>query len=129
MSRAVYIVTAVSLAILLLIPLAQSVHTAADSGPLSPLTDLPSYNQWFEQQTGYAHDPVYFGAYALTPISDTLYIGFGAGRPADVDGSLLARSDGVTVTAVSPYVRAICSNPFKWKRSTMLGSHSPCSRE
>jgi alkaline phosphatase len=101
MHRTVYLVTAVFLATLLFIPLTQSVHTAADSGPLRPLTDLPSYSQWFEQQTGHIHDPTYFGAYALLPISDTLYIGFGAGRPADVDGALLARSDGVTVTAVS----------------------------
>lgn len=101
MPRIVYLVTAVFLATLLLIPLSQSVQTAADSGQLLPLTDLASYSQWFEQQTGHLHDPAYFGAYALTPISDTLYIGFGAGRPADVDGSLLAQSDGVTVTAVA----------------------------
>lgn len=101
MSRTVYVVTAVFLAILLLIPLAQSVQTAVDSSQLLPLTDLASYSQWFEQQTGHPHDPAYFGAYALTPISDTLYIGFGAGRPADIDGSLLVRSDGMTVTAVA----------------------------
>ena len=104
MRRLVYLLTAVFLAILLLIPLSQSVHTAAeviDHGQLLPLTNLPSYSQWFEQQTGHPHDPAYFGAYALTPINDTLYIGFGAGRPADVDGALLARSDGVTVTAVA----------------------------
>ncbi|MCB9421438.1 MAG: alkaline phosphatase [Ardenticatenaceae bacterium] len=101
MRRIFYLITAVFLATLLLIPLTQSVRTAAGSGTLLPLTDLPSYSQWFEQQTGFPHDPAYFGAYALTPISDTLYIGFGAGRPADMDGSLLAQSDGVTITAVS----------------------------
>lgn len=103
MPRKFSLVTAVILAALLLIPLLQTVQTASDaieSGSLQPLINLTDYSAWFEQQTGHAHDPTYFGAYAFFPMSDTLYIGFGAGRPADVDGSLLARTDGVTVTAV-----------------------------
>ncbi len=104
MPRKIFLVTAVILAALLLVQLLKTVHTAADasdSSSLQPLTDLTDHSTWFEQNTGYVHDPAYFGAYAFFPMGDTLYIGFGAGRPADVDGSLLARMDGVTMTAVS----------------------------
>lgn len=58
------------------------------------------YRAWFQQHTGYAPQADYFGAYSFAPLTDTLFIGFGAGRPADVDGALLAGSDGVTVTAL-----------------------------
>ena len=105
MQRAFSIITAVFLAAWLGASIAAALDRgatpAADSGELAPLTNLSDYGQWFAGQTGHAPDAVYFGAYALTPVSDTLYIGFGAARPAEADGSLLARSDGVTVTAVA----------------------------
>lgn len=128
MSRIVYVLTAVFLAIFLFIPLAHSVDTVvnADSDQLRPLTDLSSYSQWFEQQTGYPHDAAYFGAYALMPISDTLYIGFGAGRPADVDGSLLVQSDGVTVTAVATLTEQGFIDMTTFSRTLVIPGVDPC---
>ena len=107
MQRMFYIITAVFLAIWLGVTISPSLEAvrpapkAVNNVSLLPLTDLADYSQWFQQQTGYAPDAAYFGAYALAPISDTLYVGFGAARPAEFDGALLAQSDGVTVTAVS----------------------------
>lgn len=72
------------------------------AGPSNWLQELApglDYAAWYQVQTGYAPDETYFGAYAFHAISDTLYIGFGAARPAESNGSLLASSDGVTVTA------------------------------
>lgn len=74
---------------------------AAAYGPLQELiTPSFDYAGWFEQQTVYTADAAYFGAYALTPVTQTLYIGLGAARPAESNGALLAASDGITVTAL-----------------------------
>ena len=58
------------------------------------------YGAWYRQNSGYTPQSGDFGAYAIEPIGNTLYMGFGTGHPADVDGALLASSDGITVTAV-----------------------------
>lgn len=66
----------------------------------APPDELPAgfdYAALFTAHTGQAASP-YFAAYAVLPVSETLYLGFGAGRPADIDGSLLTFTDGVTVT-------------------------------
>ncbi len=80
---------------------------AASYGNLQELIS-PSfdYGDWYEIETGYPTSvtvitsTIYFGAYALEPAGSTLYLGFGSGRPADIDGALLASTDGVAVTAI-----------------------------
>jgi len=70
---------------------------------LSPSFD---YGAWYTDETGYptsgtaANSAIYFGAYALEPAGNTLYLGFGTGRPSDIDGALLASTDGVTITSI-----------------------------
>lgn len=56
---------------------------------------------WYAGQTGYTAEATWFGAYALAPAGDQLYIGFGSARPAEFDGALVARWDGQTMTAVA----------------------------
>ena len=73
-----------------------------DSGGLQELSPGFAYQNWYQQQTGYAPDSIYFGAYSVAPVADQLYLGFGTGRPAEYDGALLAVTDGVVITAVSP---------------------------
>ena len=83
------------------------VQTPAPATPQS-LEELISpsfdYASWYETETGYAGNPEFFGAYAMTPVGDTLYLGFGTARPAEDgnDGALLASSDAISVTAISP---------------------------
>ncbi len=74
---------------------------AAAYGPLQELiTPSFDYAGWFQTQTTYQGNAAYFGAYALTPVTQTLYIGLGAARPAESDGALLALYDGATLTAL-----------------------------
>lgn len=73
-----------------------------DSGGLQELSPGFDYQNWYQQQTGYAPDSIYFGVYSAVPVADRLYLGFGTGRPAEYDGALLAVTDGATITAVSP---------------------------
>jgi len=70
--------------------------------PLALRDLLPAmdYGAWFSQETAHALDNDYFGIYAFAPMSDTVYMGFGAARPGELDGALLAAYDGVTMTAV-----------------------------
>ncbi len=70
------------------------VHNLQD---LLPTCDYPS---WFEDNTGYAPDPSYFGAYKTLPWNDALYLGFGKARPAEFNGSLFARYQANTLTAI-----------------------------
>ncbi|MCP4425479.1 MAG: hypothetical protein GY803_13380 [Chloroflexi bacterium] len=107
MKRIFVLLTAVCLAALLTLSLLPSLNGAssasitAEGAGVAALTPLTDYGAWFQQQTGHTPDADYFGAYAFMPISDTLYIGFGAARPAEADGAILAQTDGVTITAVS----------------------------
>lgn len=55
---------------------------------------------FYTAMTGCTPDPTYFGAYALQPVGDQLYIGFGTGRPAEYDGALLARTNGRALNPV-----------------------------
>lgn len=52
------------------------------------------YGGWFNDLTGFPPDPDGFGAYAIQPIGATLYLGFGANRPAWSDGAAIAAVDG-----------------------------------
>jgi len=63
-----------------------------------------SFPAWYQQQTGYVPDSVYFGAYSMEPIAGTLYAGFGTNRPTAVDGALLGAVDqaGLRVIASLP---------------------------
>lgn len=47
----------------------------------------------FTQATGNSADPSYFGVYSITPVEERLYLGVGAARPGEFDGSLLAEWD------------------------------------
>jgi len=104
MKRLSFLLTAVFLALILGLFLSTVLHTPApvraNSGILSPLVSGLNYADWYQSATGYAPNATYFGAYAIMPLTDTLYIGFGTARPSESDGSLLAQSDGVTLTAV-----------------------------
>ena len=59
-----------------------------------------NYAMWYQQQTGFVPDAAHFGAYAITPMTDTLFIGHSTGWPADKDGALLSSFDGITITAI-----------------------------
>jgi hypothetical protein len=58
------------------------------------------YAAWYQRYTGYAAEANYFGAYAITPMTDTLLIGHSTSRPAQEDGALLSAYDGITITAI-----------------------------
>ncbi|NUQ39624.1 MAG: hypothetical protein HUU23_17930 [Caldilineales bacterium] len=90
------------LALLLLLPFSpvQAGKGRAAPYPVEPLLEGADYAAWFRQATGYAPDPTYFGAYAIAPAGDALYLGFGAARPAESDGALLARFDGQSLSAL-----------------------------
>lgn len=60
------------------------------------------YASWFADNTGFDPDLDDFGAYTLVPLSGTLYLGFGAGRPAAADGALLGAYDDQGIRAVAP---------------------------
>ncbi len=55
---------------------------------------------WYQQHTGFAPDTAHFGAYAITPMTDTLFIGHSTAWPAEKDGALLSSFDGITITAI-----------------------------
>lgn len=74
-------------------------NRAAAAGP-EPIVAGQSLATWYQAQTGYAPSADWFGAYALQPMGDALYIGLGTARPAEMNGSLLARWDGQALTAV-----------------------------
>ena len=60
-----------------------------------------SYPAWFTQQTGFVTDSTYFGAYSIQPVSGALYLGFGAARPASIDGALLSVFDQAGLTPIA----------------------------
>ncbi len=112
-------------------------------GELEPLLPLADVGQWYQQESGFTPDETYFGAYAITPMTATLYIGFGSARPAESDGALLAKWDGITVTAVStlteqgvigiidggqtlyiPGVDPCCGNNWDWGNTYVLTTAS-----
>lgn len=62
---------------------------------LMPSVDLYT---WYEQETGYTPDLETFGIFNVLPLGDELYFGLGTGAPSELDGALLARTDGITVT-------------------------------
>jgi len=66
---------------------------------LAELIPGMDYGAWFTRYTGKGLSD-HFAAYAVAPLGGTLYAGFGAARPGENDGSLLASSDGITITAV-----------------------------
>lgn len=72
-----------------------------DSGGLQELLPGFDYADWYQQNSGFAPDEVHFGPYALEPIGDKLYLGFGPARPAESDGALLGVTNGDVITAVS----------------------------
>lgn len=80
---------------------AVTVDPQVDSGSLQELLPSFDYGAWYQQNSGFPPDDLLFGAYAVAPIGDQLYLGFGTARPAEFDGALLAATDGTTITAVS----------------------------
>lgn len=86
------------------LPLVQMPQSAPPPNLAELITPGFDYATWYEAETGYAGNPEYFGAYALTPVGDTLYLGFGTARPAEDgnNGALFASTDAITVTAISP---------------------------
>ena len=69
---------------------------------LEELAPAFPYASWFAEHTGFDPVPDDFGAYAVLPVSDTLYLGFGAGLPAAADGALLGAFDDAGIRAVAP---------------------------
>ena len=78
----------------------ESPRVAASSN-LSELIPGTDYKTFFESNNPYSPDDVYFGVYSLAPLADTLYMGFGAARPAESDGALLAAYDGDSLLSIS----------------------------
>ena len=77
--------------------------TAQLAEPVHNLQDLLSgcnYAGWFEDNTGYQPDQSYFGNYALLPWNTDLYLGFGKARPGEFNGSLFAKFQNETLTAI-----------------------------
>jgi hypothetical protein len=72
----------------------------ADASPLVELLPGIDLAKFYSAQTGCAPDPNYFGVYSAEAIGDTLYLGFGTARPAEANGSLLAKTDGNALTPV-----------------------------
>ncbi len=70
-------------------------ETAQDVVPpkLEALVPAFPYASWFADHTGFDPVPDDFAAYAMLPLSGTLYLGFGAGLPAVADGALLGAFD------------------------------------
>jgi len=58
------------------------------------------YAAWFEDNTGYAPDPRYFGDYAVMPWGNDLYLGFGKARPAESNGALFAKYQSNSIDAI-----------------------------
>ncbi len=86
------------------LPLVQTPKSAPPQNLEELITPSFDYDTWYETETGYTGNPEFFGAYALTPVGDTLYLGFGTARPAEDgnDGALFASSDAISVNAISP---------------------------
>jgi hypothetical protein len=55
---------------------------------------------WYNTQSGYTADETHFGAYVMWPSDNNLFIGLGSGRPAELDGALIAVYDGVALRAL-----------------------------
>lgn len=85
-----------SLIVVAIISLLAPLSAAAGVEPFGP-ADLAG---WYQAQTGYRPNAEYFGAYALAPVGEQLYIGFGTARPGEANGALLARLRGDQLTAV-----------------------------
>jgi hypothetical protein len=79
-------------------------ESAQDVEPsqLEELAPAFPYASWFAQHTGFEPVPDDFAAYAMLPISGTLYLGFGAGLPASADGALLGSFDDEGLRALAP---------------------------
>ena len=78
-------------------------HASTEAAATLHLEELipgMDYAAWYQQQTGFAPDAAHFGAYAITPMTDTLFIGHSTGWPADKDGALLSGYNGITITAI-----------------------------
>jgi len=79
-------------------------HASTAAAPaksrLEELIPGMDYAAWYQQQTGFAPDAAHFGAYAITPMTDTLFIGHSTAWPAQMDGALLSSYNGITLTAI-----------------------------
>ncbi len=62
---------------------------------LMPAVDIYA---WYEQETGFTPDLETFGIFNVQPVGDSLYFGLGTGAPSELDGALLAQSDGTAIT-------------------------------
>jgi hypothetical protein len=71
-----------------------------EPGPLVELLPGVSLAQFYAAQTGFKPDPNHFGIYAVEPVGNTLYLGFGTARPAEANGALLAKTDGTSLAAI-----------------------------
>jgi hypothetical protein len=71
-----------------------------ETGPLVELVPGVSLAQFYAQQTGLKPDPNHFGIYAVEPVGNALYLGFGTARPAEANGALLAKTDGAGLRAI-----------------------------
>ncbi len=77
--------------------------TAPPAPPVHNLQELApgcDYAGWFETNTGQETDPAYFASYAFLPWDETIYLGFGAARPAETNGSLFAHFQNRALSAV-----------------------------
>ena len=75
------------------------VTPATSADWLAELIPGMDYGAWYTLNTHHGISD-FFAAYAVAPLENTLYAGFGTARPGESDGALLASSDGITITAV-----------------------------
>ncbi len=87
----ILLLTAVTLSALPSRPLARAATPSFTN--LHDLIPGFDYLTWYTAETGYGFDSTFnwFGAYAIVPDGDSLYVGFGTSSPAARDGALLAR--------------------------------------
>ena len=76
-----------------------STAAAAAKIHLEELIPGMDYAAWYQQHTGFTPDAAHFGAYAIMPMTDTLFIGHSTAWPAQMDGALLSSYNGITLTA------------------------------
>ncbi|MBI5325627.1 MAG: T9SS type A sorting domain-containing protein [Ignavibacteriae bacterium] len=79
-----------------------------------------NYAEWFKNETGYTPNNQWFGAWVIAPRNDELYIGFATARPAEYDGTLLARWVGEWLLPVGQFSEQGI-HCIKWIEDTLYG--------
>lgn len=99
------------------------VRGEAELQELMPTVDL---YQWYEQETGHTPDLETFGIFNVQPVGDELYFGLGTGAPSELDGALLARSDGVAIENLGELDEQGTSELTFFDGSVHIAGSDPC---